>query len=191
MSNEESVVQASIVIITTAAGKIQDNSGGSLDSKSHQTLFHVSRYAQSVLRVDAVTLWVIYAFMSVLVSGFLVLASSSWWLLLPAARLSQLNPLRLPNEIPKLDGLGAVGKSGEEEHSSLKIREYTLKMLREDKGWISWTMLGLSSLVVVLGWAMFGLGVSWGVHGSVVSEISQSNLRSLLTNFQIAGTVGE
>ncbi|KIJ37181.1 hypothetical protein M422DRAFT_76133 [Sphaerobolus stellatus SS14] len=146
---KKSVVQASIVIITTAAGKIQDNAGGSLD--------------------NAITLWLVYAFLSVVMSGALLLASTSWWPLLPAARLSQINPRDIPAEIPKLDGLGALPMSGEDEIKSLKAREYDLKVLREDRAWVSWTMLGACIVVVLLGWIMFGLGVGWGVHGNVIA----------------------
>ncbi|KAF8573767.1 MFS general substrate transporter [Ramaria rubella] len=141
---KKSVVQASIVIITTAAGKIQDDSKGSLD--------------------NAITLWLVYAFISVAISGALLLASTSWWplLTLSAARLSQVTPRHLAHEISKLDGQG-------ESEKTLKQREYDLKVLRKGGVWPAWTMLAGSVGVVIIGWAMFGLGVAWGVHGNVIA----------------------
>ncbi|KAF8529563.1 MFS general substrate transporter [Hysterangium stoloniferum] len=154
---KKSVVQASIVIITTAAGKIQDNSHGSLN--------------------NAITLWLAYAFVCTAISGFLLLASTSWWPLLPAARLAQVNPRQVPREIAKLDGLGALSEAtsnDDDASQSLKVRAYNLKVLDGRRAWLSWVMFGVSVGVVLVAWAIFGLGVAWGVHGSV-----------------IAGTIGE
>ncbi|TFY56012.1 hypothetical protein EVJ58_g7889, partial [Rhodofomes roseus] len=70
---KKSVVQASIVIITTAAGKMQDDtSDDSLE--------------------PGVSLWLAYAFISVAISGGLLVVSYLKPSLLPAARLSQINP---------------------------------------------------------------------------------------------------
>ena len=77
----ESVVQASIVIITTAAGKLQDDTASdSLD--------------------PAVTLWLVYAFLSVAVSGILLILSGTS--VLPAGRLSQVQPRLLDKEVERL-----------------------------------------------------------------------------------------
>ena len=147
---EESVVQASIVIITTAAGKLQDDTtSNSLD--------------------NAVTLWLIYAFISVAISGTLLLISCTS--LLPAARLAQVQPRLLDQEIkrllrkkglPKVDGL------------DMKQEEKRLKSPSSGREQLRWIFSAVAIGIIFIGWIMFGLGVSWGVHGSV-----------------IAGTVGE
>ncbi|TFK71180.1 MFS general substrate transporter [Pluteus cervinus] len=154
---KKSIVQASIVIITTAAGKLQDDSRtNSLD--------------------PAVSLWLAYAFVSVFVSGCLLLAAYTSWgkRLLPAARLSQVAPSKLHAEVEKVwevnDRMHL--KDVPEEISKEKI----LKSPNPDG--LSRYVYAVGSLVgcgiVLVGWVMFALGVNWGVHGSV-----------------IAGTVGE
>ena len=76
-------MQASIVIITTAAGRLQDLSPtDSLD--------------------PAVSLWLAYAFISVAVSGFMLAMAYLAPRTLPAARLSQLPPRDMPAEVEKL-----------------------------------------------------------------------------------------
>ena len=156
----ESVVQASIVIITTAAGKLQDLSPtNSLD--------------------PAVTLWLVYAFLSVAVSGFMLAMSYLAPNTLPAARLSQIAPRDMPAEIDKLaraQGL-VVPKpdpADEDAVSEIKTTEKLLKSPRTRGGLLSWVYLAIALGIIFIGWIMFGLGVGWGVHGSV-----------------IAGTVGE
>ncbi|KII90053.1 hypothetical protein PLICRDRAFT_108290 [Plicaturopsis crispa FD-325 SS-3] len=156
---KKSVVQASIVIITTAAGKLQDMSpNSSLD--------------------PAVTLWLVYAFVSVLVSGLLLLCSSldvsGGWL--PAARLAQVPPYKLPREVDRLWNRAHArkGKTPDEDVSE-KQKEAWLKSPKETTPTsIKWLYMAVSLGVIFIGWIMFGLGVGWGVHGNV-----------------IAGTVGE
>lgn len=73
-------------------------------------------------------------------------------------------------EVERLDKLGPIASEDEDERfKQLQAREYNLKVLGRNRGWLSWTMLGLSIGIVAIGWIMFGLGVFWGVHGSVVS----------------------
>lgn len=106
--------------------------------------------------------------MSVVISGSLLLFGSPWWPLLPAARLAQVPARHTVAEVERLDGLGPI-PSGEAQFKHLQEREYNLKVIGLDRGWLSWTMLWWSIAIVGIGWIMFGLGVFWGVHGSVVS----------------------
>lgn len=145
-------MQASIVIITTAAGKLQDDTASdSLD--------------------NAVTLWLVYACISVVISGALLIVSRS--ALLPAARLSQVVPARLGEEVARL-----ARRRGRLEDANgeldLKKEEKLLKAPIPGHENVRWLFLAACVLIIVIGWIMFGMGVSWGVHGSV-----------------IAGTVGE
>ncbi|KAI0830310.1 MFS general substrate transporter [Trametes gibbosa] len=157
---KKSVVQASIVIITTAAGRLQDLSPtDSLD--------------------PAVTLWLVYAFLSVAISGLMLVLSHTAPNALPAARLSQVAPRDLPAEVERLArarGLTVPKDVGDEQWgtSELKRKERALKSPVHQSGVLSWGYLALGLAVIIIGWVMFGMGVSWGVHGSVV-----------------AGTVGE
>ncbi|KAH9886734.1 MFS general substrate transporter [Cubamyces lactineus] len=158
---KKSVVQASIVIITTAAGKLQDLSPtDSLD--------------------PAVTLWLVYAFVSVAISGFMLIMSYAAPNVLPAARLSQVSPRELPDEVEKLarkQGIVVRKPAPEEEDdgvTELKLKEKMLKSPIHQSGILSWGYLLIGLAVIFIGWIMFGMGVNWGVHGSVV-----------------AGTVGE
>ncbi|KAI0331369.1 MFS general substrate transporter [Cubamyces sp. BRFM 1775] len=158
---KKSVVQASIVIITTAAGKLQDLSPtNSLD--------------------PAVTLWLVYAFISVAISGFMLIMSYAAPNVLPAARLSQVSPRELPDEVEKLarnQGIVVRKPAPEEEDegvTELKLKEKMLKSPTHQSGILSWAYLLIGLGIIFIGWIMFGLGVNWGVHGSVV-----------------AGTVGE
>lgn len=162
-------MQASIVIITTAAGKLQDDTASdSLD--------------------PAVTLWLAYAFISVAVSGVLLIVSYSAKNFLPAARLSQISPSALPAEVERIatakgliDVSNVAGKDSQPDSiDSAGVNETQKyeKLLKSPNMSASvtkkWIYMTLSLGVIVLGWIMFGLGVGWGVHGSVV-----------------AGTVGE
>jgi hypothetical protein len=142
------------VIITTAAGKLQDLSHSSLD--------------------PGVTLWLSYAGASVVISGILLVLT---WTrigqkLLPAARLAQVAPGDLGDEIDLLwEDLDEIKSP----NLSRKHKESILKAPRHE-GWphIWWLYLVGAAAVVLIGWIMFALGVEWGVHGDV-----------------IAGTVGE
>ncbi|KAJ7479775.1 MFS general substrate transporter [Mycena latifolia] len=141
--------QASIVIITTAAGKLQDLSAtDSLD--------------------PAVTLWLSYAAASVAVSGGLLVVS--YTTLLPAARLSQVKPALLEDEIERLWSSRQADRSVDDlEDVEPKYRESILKSPLSARMGGRWLYAGLSLVVIVLGWIMFGLGVNWGVHGSVIA----------------------
>ncbi|CDO77471.1 hypothetical protein BN946_scf184902.g5 [Trametes cinnabarina] len=158
---KKSVVQASIVIITTAAGRLQDLSPtDSLD--------------------PAVTLWLVYAFISVAISGFLLMMSYFAPNVLPAARLSQVAPRDLAAEVEKLARAKGIvvhkpDPDDEDQGSSeLKTKEKMLKSPKRTGGLASWTYAIIGLCIIFIGWVMFGMGVNWGVHGSVV-----------------AGTVGE
>ncbi|KZT03245.1 MFS general substrate transporter [Laetiporus sulphureus 93-53] len=155
---KKSVVQASIVIITTAAGKLQDDSP--TDSLE-----------------PAVTLWLAYAFISVAIAGALFVASYVTPTLLPAARLAQINPRRVPVESERLaekKGIAVEKEDLGDEVSVAKEAERRVKAPASSLAWARWTCLVAGAVIIVVGWVIFGLGVSWGVHGSV-----------------IAGTVGE
>ncbi|OCB85865.1 MFS general substrate transporter [Sanghuangporus baumii] len=142
---KKSVVQASIVIITTAAGKLQDDTpSDSLDG--------------------AVTLWLIYAFLSVAVSGTLLVISSTS--LLPAARLSQVQPRLLDVEIERLLRKKGMGKI---DGLDMKQEEKRLKSPVPGREGLRWIFLATAIGIIFIGWIMFGMGVSWGVHGSVIA----------------------
>ncbi|KAI0742862.1 MFS general substrate transporter [Daedaleopsis nitida] len=152
---KKSVVQASIVIITTAAGKLQDLSPtDSLD--------------------PAVTLWLVYAFVSVAVSGFML--TMSYWApnTLPAARLSQIAPPRLPAEVEKLAAAQGIvvhkpDPEDEDAPSELRVKEKLLKSPKPHNEIVSWAYMAVALGIIFIGWIMFGLGVGWGVHGSVIA----------------------
>ncbi|KAI0076898.1 MFS general substrate transporter [Panus rudis PR-1116 ss-1] len=154
---KKSVVQASIVIITTAAGKLQDDTkNDSLD--------------------PAVTLWLVYAFLSVAVSGSMLFMSYAFPTVLPAARLSQVAPRRLAAEVDKLCEVKGIAVSREQAKeneldgvSETKTKEKLLKAPIEGWEGIRWLFLAVSLGVIFIGWIMFGLGVNWGVHGSVIA----------------------
>ncbi|PCH43143.1 MFS general substrate transporter [Wolfiporia cocos MD-104 SS10] len=150
---KKSVVQASIVIITTAAGKLQDESPtNSLE--------------------NAVSLWLAYAFISVAISGGLLIVSYVSPGLLPAARLSQVSPRALPAEVERLAAKKDVVVHKEElgeGATELTLKEKQLKAPNPRLAWIGWTSCALSAAVIVIGWVLFGVGVAWGVHGSVIA----------------------
>ncbi|PSR83953.1 hypothetical protein PHLCEN_2v5557 [Hermanssonia centrifuga] len=150
----QSVVQASIVIITTAAGKLQDDTASdSLD--------------------PAVSLWLAYAFVSVAISGVLLAVSYLTPTLLPAARLSQITPRCLPAEVDSLarrKGITSekLGEDGEELDET-KEKEKILKAPSLNSPALRWFFLITSVGIIFIGWILFGLGVAWGVHGSVIA----------------------
>ncbi|KAJ3860559.1 MFS general substrate transporter [Lentinula novae-zelandiae] len=144
---KKSVVQASIVIITTAAGKLQDDTANdSLD--------------------PAVTLWLVYAFVCTAVSGALWVVANWFPTLLPAARLSQVKPSRMQEEGEKEDG---ADDDGEYEEKKLLSDEKALKKAQPGMDGMRWIFLVASAGIIAIGWIMFGLGVEWGVHGSVIA----------------------
>nr|VWP01720.1 Cytochrome P450 monooxygenase CYP52X1 [Ganoderma boninense] len=155
---KKSVVQASIVIITTAAGRLQDLSAtDSLD--------------------PAVSLWLAYAFLSVAVSGFMLIMAYMAPNLLPAARLSQVAPRDLPEAVDKLArAKGIVVPKTDPSEDGLSETKAKEKILKSPSvtGRVNWVYSAVALGIIFIGWVMFGLGVNWGVHGSVV-----------------AGTVGE
>ena len=159
-------MQASIVIITTAAGKLQDDTASdSLD--------------------PAVTLWLVYAFLSVAISGTMLILSYTAKNRVPAARLCQVAPSKMPAEVERLALAKGFVKPGKEKEAEVDedgdeidlVREHE-KMLKSPEPTSSpllkWVFAAVSLGIIFIGWIMFGLGVGWGVHGSVV-----------------AGTVGE
>ncbi|KAJ4467249.1 MFS general substrate transporter [Lentinula aciculospora] len=165
---KKSVVQASIVIITTAAGKLQDDTANnSLD--------------------PAVTLWLIYAFICTAVSGGLWVIANWIPTLLPAARLSQVKPSKMQEEVKILLAKGASGSNidirgrdeeekedgtdDDEEYEEKKLLadEKALKKARPGMDVMRWMFLAASVGIIAIGWIMFGLGVEWGVHGSVIA----------------------
>lgn len=98
---------------------------------------------------------------------------------LPAARLSQIAPRDMPAEIDKLARAQGIvvrkpDPADEDEVSELKIQEKILKSPKTGEGLLAWGYSIVALGIIFVGWIMFGLGVGWGVHGSVV-----------------AGTVGE
>ena len=155
----ESCVQASIVIITIAAGRLQDKSHSSLD--------------------PGVTLWLVYAIVSVLISGMLLVLSCTaiGKTLLPAARLVEVTPPILENEVHRLWESTGLGKTVQHE-PTVEEKERILKSTRPAKSamkrYAKWLLPCCGVAVILVGWIMFAFGVVWGVHGSV-----------------IAGTVGE
>jgi hypothetical protein len=142
------------VIITTAAGKIQDNAGGNLD--------------------PAVTLWLVYAFLSVAISAFLLFAAQFLRKLLPAAHLSQVRPACIQGEIVRLEnalGRNEIDSDGTVMHIGDEV-DNKEQLFRERKlkepvagSVLSKVMIVTSLAIIVLGWIMFALGVGWGVHG--------------------------
>lgn len=150
----ESVVQASIVIITTAAGKLQDESPtNSLD--------------------HAVIVWLVYAFASVAVSGallFVAYAAPTW---LPAARLSQVPPRRLAVEVDRLCEMKGIAYTkatdDDDDTKDTMAKEKILKAPHPGQESLRWLFLVGSLGVILIGWIMFGMGVAWGVHGSVIA----------------------
>ncbi|KAH7879291.1 MFS general substrate transporter [Lentinula edodes] len=169
---KKSVVQASIVIITTAAGKLQDDTANdSLD--------------------PAVTLWLVYAFVCTAVSGALWVVANWFPTPLPAARLSQVKPSRMQEEVKMLLARRAhtssVGSDidiarvdegekedgadddGEFEEKKLLSDEKALKKAKPGMDGMRWIFLVASAGIIAIGWIMFGLGVEWGVHGSVIA----------------------
>ena len=146
------MAQASIVIITTAAGKLQDQSPtDSLD--------------------PAVTLWLVYALLSVAVSGFMLAMSYVAPNMLPASRLSQITPREMPAEVEKLALAQGIVVSKPDPDDEFAVRELKQKekLLKSPKNrgtfLTQWAFLAVALGIILVGWMMFGLGVSWGVHG--------------------------
>lgn len=118
----------------------------------------------------AVTLWLVYAFLSAALSGALLFLCYTPFgqNLLPAARLSQVPPVRLKAEIDRLFSSQIIG--GGTEDLTEGEKENILKSPKGRRGLvIRWIYPVLSLGIILIGWIMFGLGVFWGVHGSVIA----------------------
>lgn len=120
----------------------------------------------------AVTLWLAYAFISVAISGGLLVVSYVWPSALPAARLSEVSPRALPAEVERLSekkGLEISKEDLDDVTSEVKTKEKQLKAPNPRLEWMRWTCLASGAAVIVIGWVLFGLGVEWGVHGNVIA----------------------
>ncbi len=126
----------------------------------------------------AVTLWLVYAIVSVVISGALLLVYRTN--ILPAARLAQVRPSRLRAEVERLAILlnlpestkAPAEKNGSNDYEGddFKAKEKILKSTSVgSRGKWGWTFVGVSLGIIFLGWLLFGLGISWGVHGNVVA----------------------
>jgi len=171
---KKSLVQASIVVITTAAGKLQDDTpNASLD--------------------PGVTLWLVYAFISTGISGVLLIIANWFPSVLPAATLAQVKPSKLKDEVarlsrakqgfsqPTLDGpivddSGFVAIDNDDdsynEEQKLLANEKLLKRVETGKvmDQVRWLFVVASVGVILLGCVVFGLGVEWGVQGNVIGS---------------------
>jgi hypothetical protein len=147
----ESVVQASIITVTTAAGRLQDLSHSSLD--------------------PGVTIWIVYAGISVLISGTLLVLSYTpvGQTLLPATRLAQVAPRKLEEEV---DRLWEGKKLKADGMLTVKEKESILKSTQPMNSSTQWAkrILPIFMVAVILaGWSMFAMGILWGVQGNVVA----------------------
>ncbi|KAG1732634.1 MFS general substrate transporter [Suillus paluster] len=154
---KKSIVQGSIVIIVTVAGKLQ----GLSPTNSLQS---------------AVTVWLVYAFACVLISGALLLAcyTSFGKRYLPAARLSEMQPKHLEREVEKLWELRlhTVTEEGKRDESMTpKEKEVALKsaVASSVSLYARWVAVGGGITIILIAWVIFGFGVAWGVHGSVTA----------------------
>lgn len=92
--------------------------------------------------------------------------------LLPAVRLSQVSPRALSTEVDKLcekQGITLAKEDKDEDLSDTKVKEKLLKAPVDGSAANRWLFLIASVGVIFIGWIMFGLGVGWGVHGSVIA----------------------
>ncbi|KAJ8690302.1 hypothetical protein PTI98_011738 [Pleurotus ostreatus] len=146
---KKSAVQGSIVIITTAAGRLQDKANNSLD--------------------PTISLWLAYAFICFFVSATLL---SLTYLpfgqkMLPGARLSQVAPRKLTQEINRLAARVGLDRKTKEDGGELtaKEKERILKSPNPGRPYIVGVLLPSAAFsVVVIGWVIFGVGISWGIH---------------------------
>ncbi|KAH7927205.1 MFS general substrate transporter [Leucogyrophana mollusca] len=164
---KKSIVQASIVIIVTVAGKLQDESPTSS-------------------LMNPVIMWLAYSAVSVLVSGGLLIACYTKFgkRLLPAARLSQVRPRDLSAEVDKLWNSTRVmgvqspidlertqSEDGTGASLTNKHKEVILKspLGTNTSLYSRWAAVVMGVMVVIIAWVIFGLGVEWGVHGNVIA----------------------
>ena len=91
---------------------------------------------------------------------------------LPAARLSQVSPRNMPAEVERLARANGIEKpvdDNDEDFSETKEQEKILKSPTWNSTVFRWSFMVISAGIIVIGWIMFGMGVSWGVHGSVIA----------------------
>lgn len=106
-------------------------------------------------------------------SGVLLLVSRTT--LLPAARLAQVPPHELDEEVERLSTLKGVTpiekhiRDDGEEVDDITEKEKLLKAPVPGHEGVRWLFLAASVGIILVGWIMFGLGVNWGVHGSVIA----------------------
>jgi MFS family permease len=157
-SIKKSIIQGSVIIIVVATGKLQDASPtNSLDG--------------------AVTVWLVYAFVSVLISGALLGAccTSLGQRYLPAVRLSQVRPKHIEREVDRLwelrrDPITEEGNRDEcvtprQKEEALKSPVPSTVSLYARR-----VALGAGFSVVLIAWVIFGFGVDWGDHASSSGE---------------------
>ena len=97
-----------------------------------------------------------------------------WPTLLPAARLSQVSPRELPAEVERLARLKGIqdvklSTGADDEIDQTKEKAKIMKSPRKSASVLNYVYMGIALGIIFVGWVMFGLGVSWGVHGSVVA----------------------
>ncbi|KAF9075748.1 MFS general substrate transporter [Rhodocollybia butyracea] len=168
---KKSVIQASAVIITTAAGKLQDDTpNASLDS--------------------AVTLWLIYAFICTGIALVLWIIADWFPNVLPSARLAQVRPSKLEENVTRMlrakrglmqptvdahsvndldvEGMSSDSDSTNEE-KKLLADEKMLKSVEPGKvmNRLRWVFPAASGGVIAIGWIVFGLGIEWGLGGKI------------------------
>ncbi|KAG1728444.1 MFS general substrate transporter [Suillus lakei] len=151
---KKSLVQGSVVIIVTVAGKLQDLSPtDSLES--------------------ATTVWLMYAFACVLISTMLLGACYTSFGLqyLPAARLSQVRPKHLEREVERLWELRwhTVTEEGESDKSvTPKEKEVALKspVPSSVSLYARWVAVGAGFTVIFIAWVIFGFGIEWGASAT-------------------------
>ncbi|KAF5347045.1 hypothetical protein D9758_011633 [Tetrapyrgos nigripes] len=140
---KKSIVQGSIIIVTIASGKIQDDSPtNSLN--------------------NALGLWLAYAFICVAIAGvFYVLSFSKS--ILPAAYLAQAKPSRFIDTVE--DIYAKVGPNDGAERTWLE-KEVVLKSPVKNgpsRSLVRSVFPLLGFLIIVLGWIFFGLSIFWGL----------------------------
>ena len=71
----------------------------------------------------------------------------------------------------RLKGITATKEDevNDEDISLAKRQERLLKEPLPGFEGMRWAFLGIAVGIIFIGWIMFGLGVGWGVHGSVIA----------------------
>ena len=78
-------------------------------------------------------------------------------------------PRDLPAEVERLAEIKGITDVKADPGQELKAKEKLLKSPTSDSRKLNYLYLGLGLCVIFAGWIMFGLGVGWGVHGSVIA----------------------